>query len=556
MRSLVRGVFRSITGGNLHDLMAQVETSAARVEAQGDVMDLILLRLRRLEEAVTVLRPQNREEQGEAASLVPTVGTPGAAPDAPEQSWPEPAPLARIAILCRSLGRRCGIAEYSTLLAQRLGGVAVPSLGDLPLNTDVVFVQYEPSFYPNLADIVQEVRCIKPPTVAVVDAHDISSDVTEELRWHAIVGLKRKAYPGAVRLSHFQQLPVPVADEPVQEIRLGSFGFAFPAKRYELIIALARRLGVGATILASHSDATPWHSELSSSYLATLKDLAGGDIEIVDEFLPLDEVIKQLRRCSHLISCMEDNGAQSGSMRIMAAAGRPLIALRTEQARDTGAMLVDHLDSITLDFLDRCRQLPQPHDGIADYHILLQRLGRARALARQMRLSDSDYADSPAQMERLAWLRHNVAGRTIDIGIGSGFATNYVRAAAGVDLSGDRIAHASLRYPHIEFRLLDPRVQALPGFETLIFGHGLERLPLAEAREMLTLWARTEPARMLLTTPNTPETDAERGRPSVSEPLWSPSEGVLASLVPGGYHASVATSREGDFLLVDMRRGK
>jgi hypothetical protein len=578
-------------------LSGQMATQSAQIEAQGEVMDLILRRLRRLEEEMTALTESLGRLQQEMAALTqpvkalqaevtawsqpmkaltakPTIHEPlssGAEqtrtienPLSPPQSGqtemteeqPSSPPVERpkIAILCRSLGDRCGIAEYASFLAQRLGVSQVASVADLPLDTDIVFVQYEISLYPKPADIINEVTLIKPPTIVVVDAHTLSPDLADELRWHAIVGVKRNLYPGTTRLSHIQQLPVPTEDEPVHGIHLGCFGFAFPAKRYELVIQLAQRLGVGATILAAHNNATPQLSELSASYIARLKSLAEGDIEVIDEFLPVPEVIRQLRRCSHLISCMEDNGAQSGSLRIMAAAGRPLISLRTEPAREVGAILVDDLDAVTIEFLGGCRQLPQPYDGIADYHVLLQRLAWAKELGRQILHSDALYLDDPKQMKRLDWLRQNITGRAIDIGIGNGFSTNYIKAMAGVEIRPDRLAYAGLRYPHIDFRPLDARVQALPGFDTVVFGEIVEHMPLAEAKQMVALWAEREPARILITTPNAGKPDYDDDLVHNPEHVWEPTEELVYNLVPTGYRATITTSSGDDFLLVDMEK--
>lgn len=528
-----------------------IEVLPAQMETQGEILDLVLRRLRKLEgETVGLAKPLGLL-QDEVTSWSQPMRALAGKPIAGQPSSPQ-AERPGIAILCRSLGRRCGIAEYAKLLAQRLGGVPVASVADAPPDTDVVFVQYEPALYPRVSDIIDEVDSISPFAIAVVDAHNIFPDVAAELRWHALVGTKRNLYPGTLRLSLCLPVLEATEDEPAQGLRLGSFGFAFPAKRYEMIIALAQRLGIGATILAAHNDATPGLSELSASYLAHLKDLAGDDIEVIDDFLPPEEVIQQLRRCSHLVSCMDDNAAQSASLRTMAASGRPLISLPTEPAREVGAILVDNLDSITLEFLEGCRQLPQPYDGIADYHSLLQGLAWAKSLAQKIHHSDSLYLDDPRQMERLTWLRQNVTGRAIDIGIGNGFSTNYIRAVAGVDIRPDRLSHASLRYPHIDFRLLNAKVHALPGFDTVVFAEIVEHMPLVEAKQMVELWAKTGPTRILLTTPNAGKPGYEDALVRNPEHVWEPTEELIASLVPTGYHAVVTTSSKGDFLLVDM----
>lgn len=460
----------------------------------------------------------------------------------------------KIIILCRSLGRHCGIAQYSNLLAERLGALTVSSAAEVPNDADVVFVQYEPLLYEGSADVIDELQSIKPSIITVLDAHNIYPNEATVLPWHTIVATKRGSYPGTLRLSLCLPSVTPVEDAPPAAIRLGAFGFAFPGKRYESIIELARRLGVPATILAAHNDATLELSEISSSYLAQLGSLAGGEIEVIDEFLSEEEIIQRLRRCSHLISAMDDNFAQSASMRAMACVGRPIVSLKTKQADEVGAILVDDLDSITLEFLGGCNQLPHVYDGFADYKALLDRLDQVRNLMAEIEHPDAIYLDGPRQMERLIWLRENIEGKAIDVGIGSGFATNFIRAKEGVEIRADRLAYASLRYPHIDFRLLDARSHALSGFDTVVFGEIVEHMPLGEASQMLALWAATNPKRMLITTPNAAKLDYDEDLVHNPEHLWEPTEELVQALVPVSYRSNVTTSSQGDFLLLDMQK--
>ena len=88
-------------------------------------------------------------------------------------------------------------------------------------------------------------------------------------------------------------------------------------------------------------------------------------------------------------------------------------------------------------------------------------------------------------MERLVWLKERVQGRAIDVGIGNGFSTNHIRAVAGAEIRPDRLEYASIRYPHIDFHLLDARVQALPGFDTVVLAEIIEHMPQADARQMI-----------------------------------------------------------------------
>ncbi len=471
------------------------------------------------------------------------------------QTLPQPDPL-KVALLCRSLGKRCGVGEYTSLLANRLGAVAVASAGELPMDADVVLIQYEPSFYPETSDIINEVSLVSPKTVVVVDAHYIFPEVVEELKWHAIVAMKRDILPGTIHLPLCLETAAEQSEAlpPPSEIHLGTFGFAFPAKRYERVIELANRLGVRCTVLAAHNNSTDWQSDLSTKYLADLKKLAGPTVEIVEDYLPMDAVMRRLASCSHLVSCMDDNGAQSASLRSMAAVGRPLISVDTEPARSVGAITVDSIETISREFLENTTDTPEPYDGIIQYRELIQRLAWAKGVAIQIQHSDSIYFDDAIQMERIDWLRDRSTGRAIDIGIGNGFSTNRMRSVAGAEIRADRVAYASLRYPHIDFRVIDGKAQVLAGYDTIIFGEIVEHMTLAEAKEMIRLWSETKPERILVTTPNAGKVDYDHDLVHNPEHVWEPTDENVKQLVPKGYDAEITTSRNGDFILMDIAR--
>ena len=574
IRQLIRFPYRVLTGyylraaknrltGLEHTLHLHVE----QTDAHSEIMDFFLRRLHTLEEETVAQWEPLKALERQTAHIAETLSRLDRQPVPSEQVAGETARSSReeasgapseqpgandqplsLAIVCRSLGRRCGIAEYSMLLAERLGAVAVNSVADVPVNADVVFIEYEHTLYDHPMDIVREVDLLRPSTPAIVDAHTITRETFDELQWHAIVGVKRRTLDaaGALRLSLIQPTPVAESGPSRNGLRLGSFGFAFPHKRYEDVIELSRRLGVGATILASPNDSTPEASAVSSEYIRRLKSLEGDGVEVIEDYLPMDEVLARLRECSHLLSCMEDNGAQSASMRTMAAAGRPLIALRSQQAEEIGAIQVDDLRIITREFLLEHQRIAEPYDGIADYYTLIQRLSEAKQLSRRLRLDDLVYQSQP-QSEKLKWLRGNIVGRAVVVGSGSGFTTNALRATAGVERDAEKLAYASLRYPHLEFHLLDPRVQKLPGFDTVVVSDVLESMPLPDAAAMVRCWAESWPELILATLAASP---LSGGPP----PAWEASPQSISRLVPPGYALTIDHATHSKYYMASMRR--
>lgn len=285
-----------------------------------------------------------------------------------------------IAVLSRSLGRQCGISEYAICLAQRLGGVAVRSVDEIPTGSTPVFLQYEPSLYRGVSDLLNEISTIEG--FPVIDVHteipgDIVPVLVSALKGSAIVGVKRGPREGRTwYLPHISYAPVGSYEDPPDEIRIGTFGFAVPNKNYEGIIELASQLHVPLTILASVANATPGIEVLSRAYVDYLRMMshANPDVEVIDDFLTHEQIVSKLRKCSHLICAMDDLDRTSGSLRMMALAGRPIIGLPCAGAEEVGAVTVEQLSDITLEFLSRDLPLPSFPDGLDQYIALLHSL--------------------------------------------------------------------------------------------------------------------------------------------------------------------------------------
>src|SRR3989304_6720964 len=283
-----------------------------------------------------------------------------------------------IAVLSRSLGRQCGISEYAICLAERLGGVAVNSVDALPPGSTPVFIQYEPSLDNGLPDLPDEISQVEG--IPVIDIHteipvDIVPALVSVLETPAIVAVKREPRLGAWFLPHISYAPVGIPRTPPDEIHLGSFGFALPNKRYDILIELGTRLHVPLTILAATANATPGIEELSQAYtdyLVRSASQSGENIHIVSAFLSHEQIVNKLRDCSHLLCAMENLERTSGSMRMMALANRPIISLYCAGADEVGAVQVQSFDAITLAFLKRPHSTPSFPDGLDAYLRLIE----------------------------------------------------------------------------------------------------------------------------------------------------------------------------------------
>lgn len=173
---------------------------------------------------------------------------------------------------------------------------------------------------------------------------------------------------------------------------------------------------------------------------------------------------------------------------------------------------------------------------------------RMKSLKEQILHHDSIYLSDPRQMERMEWLKKRVVGRGIEVGIGNGWSTDYLGAAAGTDIRADRVEYASIRFPHISFFLSDSRTEALFGYDTVVMAEVIEHMTIEEARGMLALWTLTRPRRFLLTAPNAGYYYYDEDLIFNQEHIWYPTERLVRGILPAGYDAEVDSNDE--FILV------
>lgn len=109
------------------------------------------------------------------------------------------------------------------------------------------------------------------------------------------------------------------------EPRIGTAGFPFPWKRFDVVAEAAKRFGVKCRMIA------PRHEFYDSKeFIEGIKGHLGGLAEVTEEWLPVDEVVRRLSECTVNIfwyesKVVEDQLGQSGSVRMGIAARRPII---------------------------------------------------------------------------------------------------------------------------------------------------------------------------------------------------------------------------------------
>lgn len=170
---------------------------------------------------------------------------------------------------------------------------------------------------------------------------------------------------------------------------------------------------------------------------------------------------------------------------------------------------------------------------------------------------DDEIYGKEYQKERIEWLKNNKEGNTLEIGCATGFVTNYVKADVGIDLRGDRLLLAKLRYPHISFIKSD--ASKLPfrdnAFDTVLVPDILEHVPFDIAKKILYEAYRVCSKKILITLPNGSgsvwDEDHEVGSKN-PEHLWRPTKQKVNELLSGYSNYKITTSNEEIFLFIQI----
>lgn len=149
------------------------------------------------------------------------------------------------------------------------------------------------------------------------------------------------------------------------DICIGSFGFASPAKNFDQICELTIRLKVKCVLVLTINNSSENWYETSSRTIAQLKERYNkySNITMHVGFFTDQEILKQLSTCSHIIFAENDSGQTSGSYRFPVQLGIPIIATDTFQARESQVIRVTKLEDIDLQKLQSFKDSINLEDG-------------------------------------------------------------------------------------------------------------------------------------------------------------------------------------------------
>lgn len=276
-------------------------------------------------------------------------------------------------IIYSNLDVRCGIAQYACDLGNELARFcSVVYISDerelLKQTADAVIFNWHPARLSVTAELARQVRCrgVKSILVlhnsfaheAVLDTDDILLAVDRVVAHERLLGIPKAS---------FIPFGIPVV-EPLQEPeahKIGTAGFPFLWKRFDVVAEAARNTGAKCLMIAPRSD-----MQETDDYMRGIAGHLGDLAEIHREWLSEETVVRMLSSCTANIFWFEsrspdDELGQSGSVRLGLAARRPIIIskhrkLRTlvEYAEDEGEIYVAECEQEVYEMLNQIFAAP------------------------------------------------------------------------------------------------------------------------------------------------------------------------------------------------------
>ena len=145
---------------------------------------------------------------------------------------------------------------------------------------------------------------------------------------------------------------------------IGTFGFLSRNKRFESICDLAIRLNVPAIIVMTINDLSPYARIREYASKIMKKYSSFKNIKISFGFFTEEEVLEQLKNCSHIIFNQKNSKIQtSGSYRFLAQLGIPIISVDSFQAVESRVYRVHSLRDVTMEYLESIKEPVNQDDG-------------------------------------------------------------------------------------------------------------------------------------------------------------------------------------------------
>jgi len=234
-------------------------------------------------------------------------------------------------IIHTNLHERCGNAEYARDLQKQLSQwyeVSCTDQHDLS-NADIVIINWCSGRVVLRYEMIQE--CRDRGQIVLVIWQQSLAEAWEA--GHALCAASAVTAHEPMVVSnlkvHYIPMGIPIVDVPDfksdGQLRIGTAGFPFLWKRYDVVAEAARKFNAKLIMFGPKNE----HFD-AGEYLNGIAGHLGGNAEIVQDWLPVEQIVQTLATCDVNIFWFEsqkdeDQCGQSASVRMGIAAKRPTI---------------------------------------------------------------------------------------------------------------------------------------------------------------------------------------------------------------------------------------
>lgn len=269
----------------------------------------------------------------------------------------------KIAIVCKTFKKWCGIGQYSINLAKALNAELVQSATELSSDDySAIIINVDYNFYPNEDDFRAELRTSKEKSKEVIfDLHTVLRGTTLNLYPQrkfvkSPFGLKRTT--NAVYVPHFIYPANSTGKSPPTEFCIGTFGFASPVRRMKEILEWGDKNKVDVKVIATINTSGVTTESSTKKYANEISESYPGKVDV--GYFTHDEIVQKLEDCSHLIFMRNGDPTigVSGAVHLAYNSKRPIIVEHKALCPELNDVYVSRLENLTKEKLKTMTKLP------------------------------------------------------------------------------------------------------------------------------------------------------------------------------------------------------
>ena len=276
----------------------------------------------------------------------------------------------KIALVVKSLGTQCGIANYSSILSKHLNADIVSSASELKKKYDKILIAFDTNFYLFEDDFSNELsECYKKSEEVIFDLHTVLRGLlinTFPYRKLVKSPFSLNRTTNATYIPHFIYPANNTGKLPPSKLKIGTFGFASPARRMKELLSWGRDNEIDVKIIATINTSGITTEKSTRNYAEEISEEFPGQVDI--GYFTHDEIVSKLEDCSHLIFCRNGDPTigVSGAVPLAYNAKRPIIVEHKALAPELKDIYVSRLESLNKDKIDKITKIPTGGISVED----------------------------------------------------------------------------------------------------------------------------------------------------------------------------------------------